>query len=268
MHKFGYILNGLLAIAFGYFVYTQYDSIVSAIFVPLFPFVALTFMHMGVYNTPKKNAEFYTTWKKLCHDDNKANIIRWASIASIIYTYAGCTLLFPWILAANTNFWKQLISVIIVGWPMITLFTGYSKGGTLHEAKDHYNELVKIFHDDKYKQLLQNANYNLNPDTKLLGTMVRTNIDLWTIIQLINELIRIYDINLESLSLNSEWNKFVRLSNKCGKQADKRDAVIAEGLEVSRTFCSMTETLGGIAIWITNSLTSKEFKNLESQLNN
>ena len=86
---------------------------------------------------------------------------------------------------------------------------------------------------------------------------------------LINDLIYKYKIPYSIYNpSNKEWSDFVKAINSGAlKDEKKRDKTFKQGVELSRDFCGINETLGGIAIWVTDSLESKDRKALESQLN-
>lgn len=267
----GAIIDILLAVAFILHTKGMFGGWGTAIFIGVLLCLVLFAMHYSVCRTPKKSSEFYNSWKKILHDDKKATLIRLASIGTMVYVYVGIVVAFPWIFGPQNVWWKMTIAVAVTIWPMLIMFMDYSKAGTLEKARSYYNEILKVLSASKYDSLLDNVGGRscLNPDTPLIGGLVRTDNDAWNMLWLINDLIYKYKIPYSIYNpSNKEWSDFVKAINSGAlKDEKKRDKTIKQGVELSRDFCGINETLGGIAIWVTDSLESKDRKALESQLN-
>lgn len=266
----GAIVDILLAVAFILYTKEMFGGWGTAIFIGVLLCLVLFAMHYSVCRTPKKSSEFYNSWKKILHDDKKATLIRLASIGTMVYVYVGIVVAFPWIFGPQNVWWKMTIAVAVTIWPMLIMFMDYSKAGTLAKAKEHYSEVLKILSDSKYSKLVDNVGglYKINPDTPLIGGLVRTDDDIWTMLWVINDLVYKYQIPYSIYApTNREWNGLVKAINNGALQGEKRAQTIQQGLEISRSFCGLQQTVGGIAVWVTDSLESKDRRALESQLN-
>ena len=266
----GLIIDVLLAVAFTLYTKEMFGGWGSAIFIGVFLGLVLCVMHWSVCRTPKKSSEFYDSWRKILHDDKRATLIRIASIGAMFYVYVGAVVAFPWLFDPGAAWWKMTIAVIAVAWPIVIMFMNYSKAGTLAKAKEHYSEVLKILSDSKYSKLVDNVGgfCKINPDTPLIGGLVRTDDDIWTMLWVINDLVYKYQIPYSIYApTNREWNGLVKAINNGALQGEKRAQTIQQGLEISRSFCGLQQTVGGIAVWVTESLESKDRRALESQLN-
>ena len=99
MKLFGIVLNALLAVGFVVYLIADYDwgVIVGGIIL----FVLLYILHTGICDTPLKSTETYETWREILPTEKRSKLLRWASIATIVYTYVIFALLFDWLLGVN-----------------------------------------------------------------------------------------------------------------------------------------------------------------------
>ncbi len=267
MKIFGIVLNALLYA--GYLVYLcSIGDVWEGIIFGGMIFGLSLYIHLRICNTPTKSTEYYNTWRDLLPDDGKYKILRWVSIVVIVYIYVVALFLYPWF-SDTTTWWKQLVSVCLTTLPSMLLITFYAKGKTLEHSKQYYKEVVEIFGKRNYEKLEGNVGGKITPDTNLLGGMVRTDNDLWTMVWVINDILRKYEIrysDIDSSSDNSKWQKFVNKCNSGALQDDRKNETIKEGIELSRLYCMHRSTVGGIAIWINDSIETKQRKEAQSQL--
>ncbi|MBQ3208947.1 MAG: hypothetical protein IJB23_03920 [Alistipes sp.] len=266
MKTFGIIVNVVLALgyaAYNHFCLNEYWF--AIILYTLLLFGVTTYIYIRICDTPTKKSEVYKTWQDMLPDDSKYKILQWITIGAMPYTYVMKIITDSW--AVSDSWWKQTISVFATISPMIILFF-FAKGETLKHSKEHFREIVDILHRERaFEKIINNTNEPLTPDTQLFTVLVKTGADAWDITFLINLLIKRHNIAYSSLrEENNMWNDFVNKCNQGLLKTDKAPEVFKLGIECGRQFCQRCKTLGGIAIWVSESIERRQRDEAQANL--
>lgn len=267
MKILGAIINALLAIACGVYLYLNGEYWVGIVLSSAMICLALYCVHASICDTPTKDTENFESWKKILPETSTYKKVQWISIFFIFYTYAMYVILYSW-LFGDATWWKGVLAVLIIGSPHMILYTSYAKGHILKDAREHFAEIVRELQSPQLSHLIKDIRV-LTPDTPIFANIVKKGADCWDMMLIINTLVVRYQIPFASYDteLNNMWNDFVTKMNKgMLKNPETAADVYGLGIECARRFFQQHPTLGDIAVWVAESVDSKKIQEAGSNI--
>lgn len=267
MKILGIIINALLALAYGVYLYLDGEYWFVVVFFAVLSYMALCFVHVSICNTPTKDTEPYEAWKKILPETSTYKKVQWISIFFMFYAYAMFVYLYSWVFD-DTTWWKQTLSFLIIASPHIILYVLYAKGDTLKATREHFVEIVHELHSPKCSHLIKEIP-SLTPDTPIFANIVKTGADCWDMISVINTMISRHKISIISYDkdLDNMWKDFVTKINKgMLKNPETAADVYGLGIECARRFFQQNPTLGDMAVWVAESVENGKREEVKSTI--
>ena len=175
MKIFGAVVNALLALSYGLYLYFEGEYLFGVVLSAVLICLALYYVHVSICNTPTKDDECYEAWKKILPETSTYKKVQWISILFMFYVYGLAVSLYSW---ADGSWWKQLLQVLIIGGPHMILYTCYAKEHVLKEARLYFVEIVRELQSPKYSHLIKDIP-SLTPDTPIFANIVKKGADCW-----------------------------------------------------------------------------------------
>lgn len=261
MKTFGIILNLLLAVASAWhriYSYGQWDFEVLAF--PIGLFLALSYLHIRICNTPTRATEKYESWRDILPTASKIEVNKKISIGVMVFCYVILFILS--LLHSDSSWWHLILYILLITCPIITLKL-LAKGKTLENSKIYFGSIVTALKEPKYQHLNIDTE-QITPDTKLAGGIVKRERDFWSIVILCSDMIQKYSIPFfdESDKINKAWEEFTKRANKlkADSPAHEKEIIIKEGILIGYEFCLRHNTVGGMAIWISDMIEAGKIK--------
>ena len=261
MKIFGIILN-ILLLACQIYLKPETEFLVGSIVA----FCSSLYIYIKICNTPTKNSEKYETYRNILPTEKKYTILKIITLAAMLYTHTTIFLTIEFFKDFYLySWWEQILIYTVVFGPYMFLWKE-TKGTTLKNAKKHFEEVVNKLHSPKYVKLCKTTLEPLTPDTPLWDGIINNAEDMWGFICFIDDIIKEYKIPF-SVAGRNEWRAFIKRVNNGEMKTEKRTEVFLLGQEAIIQFIKRYKTLGGVAIYITEEIESKEYEELTQQLN-